>query len=85
MDGRKTLVVFKFGSTAACIEHLEHSRFVSIVTSPHVKGVKNFILDEVDYTIYTKLAVWFGNEARGISDLAVEHSAMCISIPMFGI
>jgi tRNA (guanosine-2'-O-)-methyltransferase len=28
--------------------------------------------------------VWFGNEARGISDLAVERSEMCVSIPMFG-
>jgi tRNA (guanosine-2'-O-)-methyltransferase len=42
------------------------------------------VLHEGDYTIYTKLAVWFGNESRGISDLAVQHSEMCVSIPMFG-
>jgi tRNA (guanosine-2'-O-)-methyltransferase len=41
-------------------------------------------LDEVDYTIFAKLAVWFGNESRGISNLAVQRSDMCISIPMFG-
>jgi tRNA (guanosine-2'-O-)-methyltransferase len=76
--------VKRFDSTEKCIEHLERNRFVSIVTSPHVKGMKNVVLDEADYTIYTKLAVWFGNEARGISDLAVEHSEMCVSIPMFG-
>ncbi len=76
--------VKRFDSTAACIEHLEQNRFVSIVTSPHVKGMKNVVLDEADYTSYTKLAVWFGNEARGISDLAVAHSDMCVSIPMFG-
>jgi tRNA (guanosine-2'-O-)-methyltransferase len=76
--------VKRFDSSEACLAHLEKNRFVSIVTSPHVKGAKNAILDEVDYTVYTKLAVWFGNEARGISDLAVEHSEMCISIPMFG-
>ena len=28
--------------------------------------------------------MWFGNEARGLSGLAVEGSEMCISIPMFG-
>lgn len=28
--------------------------------------------------------MWFGNETRGISDLAIEHSEMCVSIPMFG-
>lgn len=77
--------VKRFDSTEACVEHLERNRFVSIVTSPHVKGMKNIVLDEADYTIYPKLAVWFGNEARGISDLAVEHSELCVSIPMFGI
>lgn len=76
--------VKRFDSTEACIEHLEKNNFVSIVTSPHIKGMKNAVLDEVDYTTYTKLAVWFGNEARGISDLAVQHSEMCVSIPMFG-
>ena len=76
--------VKRFDSTEACVEHLEKNLFVSIVTSPHIKGKKNAILHEVDYTINTKLAVWFGNEKRGISDLAVEHSEMCVGIPMFG-
>lgn len=76
--------VKRFDSTQACIDHLARHRFVSIVTSPHVKGKKNVILGEADYTIYVKLAVWFGNEARGISDLAVQHSELCVSIPMFG-
>jgi tRNA (guanosine-2'-O-)-methyltransferase len=76
--------VKRFDSTEACLAHLEKNRFVSIVTSPHVKGMKNEVLDEADYTLYTKLAVWFGNEARGISDEAVKRSEMCISIPMYG-
>ena len=77
--------VKRFDSTEDCIAHLQKNRFISIVTSPHVKGKRNAILDEVDYTIPVKLAVWFGNESRGISDLAVEHAQMCVSIPMFGI
>ena len=60
------------------------NRFVSIVTSPHIKGKRNVVLHDADYTVYTKLAVWFGHESMGISDLAVEHSEMCVSIPMFG-
>ncbi len=76
--------VKRFDSTEECIGHLTNNRFVSIVTSPHVKGKKNVILHEADYTEHYKLAVWFGNEARGISDLAVENSEMCVSIPMFG-
>ena len=76
--------VKRFDSTETCLAHLEENRFTSIVTSPHRKGMRNEVLDDVDYTIYTKLAVWFGNEARGISDEAVQRSEMCISIPMFG-
>jgi tRNA (guanosine-2'-O-)-methyltransferase len=76
--------VKRFDSTELCLAHLEKNGFVSIVTSPHVKGHKNVILHEEDYTVFPKLAVWFGSESRGISDLAVERSAMCVSIPMFG-
>lgn len=76
--------VKRFDSTEHCIAHLQENRFVSVVTSPHVKGKTNVVLHEADYTEYTKLAVWFGNESRGISDLAVEHAEMCVSIPMFG-
>ena len=76
--------VRRFDSTEDCLAHLQRNRFKSIVTSPHVKGKRNVVLHEADYTTYTKLAVWFGNESRGISELAVEHSDMCVSIPMFG-
>ncbi len=76
--------VRRFDSTEDCIAHLKKKGFISVVTSPHIKGRKNGILEEIDYTVYTKLAVWFGNEGSGISDLAVEHSVMCIGIPMFG-
>ncbi|MDZ4348424.1 MAG: RNA methyltransferase [Xanthomonadaceae bacterium] len=80
----KWTFVKRFDSTEACLAHLEKNRFVSIVTSPHVKGRANHILHEADYT-HPRLAVWFGNESRGISDMAVERSACCISIPMFGL
>ena len=76
--------VKRFDSTEECIAHLRKNRFVSIVTSPHVKGKKNAVLHDVDYTQHAKVAIWFGNESRGISDLAVEHAELCISIPMFG-
>jgi len=75
--------VKRFDSTEACLSHLERNRYVSVVTSPHIKGKKNVILHEGDYT-QTRLAVWFGNESRGISEEAVNKSEMCVSIPMFG-
>lgn len=75
--------VKRFDSTEQCLEHLERKRFTSIVTSPHVKGKENFVLHDADYT-HPRLAVWFGNESRGISAEAVEKSSFCVSIPMFG-
>lgn len=80
----KWTFVKRFDSTDECLAHLEKNHFASVVTSPHVKGKANVWLHEGDYTEHAKLAVWFGNEARGISDLAVKRSVMCVSIPMFG-
>ena len=76
--------VKRFDTAEDCLGHLEKNRFVSVSTSPRVKGRRKQILHDVDYTIYTKLAVWYGSESRGISDLAVERSKMCVSIPMSG-
>ena len=76
--------VKRFDSTDDCLHHLEKENFHSIVTSPHVKGMKNVYLHEGDFTEHTKLAVWFGNEKRGISERAVERSDGCVAIPMFG-
>ncbi len=77
--------VRKFTDTESCLAHLEKKGFVSAVTSPHTKGRKNVILHEADYTKYTRLAVWFGNEGTGISTLALDRSEFCINIPMGGI
>lgn len=74
-----------FRDTPSCLDHLEANGFVSVVTSPHMKGRQNVVLHEHDYTAYKKLAVWFGNEGRGISATAVSRSAFCVNIPMFGI
>jgi tRNA (guanosine-2'-O-)-methyltransferase len=77
--------VKKFNDTESCLDHLEKNGYVSVVTSPHTKGRKNVVLHEADYTQYTKLAVWFGTEGRGISQAALERSELCINIPMAGI
>jgi len=75
--------VKRFDSTEACLKHLERYRYLSIATSPHVKGKKTVILHEGDYT-HPRVAIWVGNESRGISELAVERSEFCVTIPMFG-
>jgi tRNA (guanosine-2'-O-)-methyltransferase len=80
----KWTFVKRFDSTDDCFDHLERKGFKSVVTSPHVKGKRCIFLHEGDFTEHSKLAVWFGSEAVGISDRAVERSEMCVSIPMYG-
>lgn len=80
----KWTFIKRFESTEECIKHLTKNRFVSVVTSPHLKGQNNVALHEGDFT-QLRLAVWFGNESRGISQLAIDHSETCINIPMYGI
>jgi len=76
--------VKKFNSTKECIDHLEKNGFTSMATSPHLKGRNNIVLHEGKYT-KMKLAVWFGNESKGVSNQAIENSKACINIPMYGI
>lgn len=80
----KWTFVKRFDSTDECFDYLEKKNFKSVVTSPHVKGKASIFLHEGDFTVHSKLAVWFGSESMGISDRAVERSEMCVSIPMFG-
>ena len=76
--------VKRFDDTQTCSNHLEKNGFSSVVTSPHIKGKRHVSLGSGGFTKYKKLAVWFGNEHSGVSDFAVEHSEMCVSIPMYG-
>lgn len=80
----KWTFVKRFDSTEQCLAHLEAQGFRSIVTSPHVKGKASVYLHEGDFAIHNKLAVWFGSETSGISELAVARSESCVCIPMFG-
>ena len=84
-SGIKWSFVKKFKATGSCLDHLEKNGFTSLVTSPHMKGRNNVVLHEGDYTKYTKLAIWFGTEGSGISQEALERSALCVNIPMVGI
>ncbi len=60
----KWTFVRRFDSTDDCFDHLERKGFRSIVTSPHVKGKAGVFLHEGDFTVQTKLAVWFGARQR---------------------
>jgi tRNA (guanosine-2'-O-)-methyltransferase len=75
--------VKRFDSTEECLLHLEKKRFVSVVTSPHIKGRNNVVLHEGDYTEHHKLAVWFGNESRvpaGLTAIATVRPGQLVRV-----
>lgn len=80
----KWVFVRQFDTTADCIAHLRKNRYTIAVTSSHIKDRENVSLYEETFT-QKRLAVWFGNESRGVSNEASEAADMCIQIPMGGI
>lgn len=83
VGANKWVFVKYFNTTSECITHLRKNLYTIAVTSSHKKK-KNVNLFEETFT-YKRLAVWFGNESKGISDEAVKAADMCIEIPMGGI
>lgn len=73
-----------FYTAEQCLEHLRKKLYTVAVTSPHLKGKNNVNLYDGNFT-QKRLAVWFGNESTGISDLAAESADLCVQIPMGGI
>lgn len=83
-SGIKWIYLRRFSSTQECLAHLAKKNFTNVGTSPHQLGKKNVSLSEGTYT-QKHLAVWFGNETRGLSQEALDACAFCIQIPMYGI
>lgn len=73
-----------FKTTEECLEYLEEKKYVSLVTASAAKNIPNASLHDA-YLTQKRLAVWFGNEAKGVSDEAIGKSAMCVQIPMAGV
>ena len=80
----KWAYVKKFKTTSECISYLTDHNYISVVTSPHLKGFTNTLLNDGTFT-QKKLAVWFGNESNGVSQEIIDKSDECIQIEMPGI
>jgi tRNA (guanosine-2'-O-)-methyltransferase len=84
VGANKWVFVRYFETTTECITHLKKNLYTIVATSSHQKGRRNIDLYDGEFT-QKRLAVWFGNEAKGISDEVVENANSCIQIPMGGI
>jgi len=81
----KWVYIKHFNTTSQCLSYLAKNRVTSMVTSPHHKVDNIFPLETTDFTRYKRLAVWFGNESKGISQEAALNSIGSIKIQMCGI
>jgi len=80
----KWVFVKKFKNFEDCKGHLDKKKFISASTSPHQQNKPNVNVNEGVYTM-PRLAVWFGNEAKGLSEQALNYAEFNITIPMCGI
>ncbi len=83
-SGIKWIYIKIFSSTKECLQYLAKKNYINIGTSPHQIGKKNVSLSKGKYA-QKHLAVWFGNETRGLSQEALNACDFYIQIPMYGI
>lgn len=74
--------VRRFDSTQQCLQVLAAEGFVSVGTTPHVNE-KTCLLHESNLTA-PKLALWFGDEAGGLTDEALAHCQFNVVVDMRG-
>jgi tRNA (guanosine-2'-O-)-methyltransferase len=87
-----------FASTQACMEYLEKANFVSFMTTPNperseTKSMESTAcskqqvsnLQDVEWHRFRKVALWFGNEVKGLTDYALSHCHRWLCIPAGGI
>ncbi|WMI68521.1 TrmH family RNA methyltransferase [Mangrovimonas sp. YM274] len=75
--------VQRFDTSIECLDLLEQQGFCNVATSPHSHGVQHYHLPESPLT-QPLLAIWFGDEANGLSDTILQRCQFCISIDMMG-
>jgi len=61
------------------IEHLRKNNFKIIATSPHAKDI---LLEDLD--VNQKIALFFGTEKDGLSDIVLKNADYFVKIPMYG-
>ena len=79
----KWTTVKRFESSQQCFEFLQENNFVSVGTSPHAICKRQVELSASELTA-PKLAIWFGEESKGLSEAAISNCEYCLTIEMKG-
>jgi len=81
---KDSIIVFE--SVERTIEYLHMNEYISIATSPHIDKKNNIKLNKLNIADIADIhiAIWFGNEDRGLSkeSLANTDCKICIQIPL---
>ncbi|CAM1365323.1 TrmH family RNA methyltransferase [Tenacibaculum xiamenense] len=72
-----------FTETETCFDFLNKNGFISVGTSPHNICKKQVKLTESNL-VAPKLAIWFGEESKGLSETAARMCEYCLTIDMKG-
>jgi tRNA (guanosine-2'-O-)-methyltransferase len=65
------------------LNHLGTEGFASYGTSPHVLELQNVQLADVTDTP-ENVAIWFGSESKGLTEVALQNMDTCVQIAMRG-
>lgn len=83
LGASKWLTVVKYNSsdnnTAGCLNTLKEQGYRIVATTPHESGKKL-----QDFDLSNKIALLFGTELEGLSDIALEKADEYLYIPMHG-
>lgn len=80
-SANKWLSFAVYKSTQDCIDALKKEGFDSVVT---VLQGESALLDTYPLIQHERIALWVGNEHRGVSLLARENAKACLKLPMRG-
>ena len=72
-----------FNKTDDCFDFLNTNGFSSVGTTPHNVCRKQIKLTESNL-LEPKLAIWFGEESKGLSEIAIKMCEYCLTIDMKG-
>ncbi len=79
MGAQQWVDSYSYSSSGACIESLRKKGYGIVATTPHTDACR---LD--DFRIESPLALFFGTEKEGLSDLVLEEADVKLKIPMVG-
>ena len=79
LGAQNSVEVIYYSDTLTCFEKLKNNGYSIVATTPHKNSY-----DLAELPLEHKLAIAFGTEEIGLSEIALEQSELFLKIPMYG-